>query len=452
MKSLSTSSMEVVRYYAAATEAQANGKPEEARQIFLKAVELDPNFGLGYQGLAVAARNLGKLEDAERYSSEALKHLDTMTARERFAVRGLYYTSSGDLHACVKEYGELIAQYAADAVAHNNRAFCLSKLRKMSEATDEQRQAGRILPKRLMYRANLAMFGNYAGDFQAAEGEVKAIEEPNDFATLAVAFAKLGQGLVPDATEIYQKLGTMSVRGASWAASGVADLALYEGRFSEAVRTFEQGAASDLASKNTDRAARKLTSLAYVHLLRGQKGPAIAAADKALLHSKAMPIRFFAARIFVEAGAVAKAQTIAAGLSSELPAEPQGYGKIIEGEIALRNGDQRQAVKILSEANELLDTWLGHFDLGRAYLDLKLYPQADSEFDRCIKRRGEALALLVDEEPTYGYFPPVYYYQGLVREGLNSARSADSYREYLKIRGNSKEDPLLPDIRRRAGR
>jgi hypothetical protein len=55
----------------------------------------------------------------------------------------------------------------------------------------------------------------------------------------------------------------------------------------------------------------------------------------------------------------------------------------------------------------------------------------------------------VDEEPTLGYFPPVYYYQGQVREGLKNAGFADSYREYLKIRGSSTEDPLLPDIRKR---
>ncbi len=52
MKSLSTTSMEVAGHYAAAIEAQANNKFEEARQSFLKTVELDPNFGLGYQGLA----------------------------------------------------------------------------------------------------------------------------------------------------------------------------------------------------------------------------------------------------------------------------------------------------------------------------------------------------------------------------------------------------------------
>jgi len=185
--------------------------------------------------------------------------------------------------------------------------------------------------------------------------------------------------------------------------------------------------------------------------MRGQKELAVAAAEKALLNSNTVPIRFLAARIFVESNAVARARTIAASLSAELPAEPQAYGKIVEGEIALKGGDPRQAIKILTDAGDVLDTWLGHFDLGRAYLELGAFPQADSEFDRCIKRRGEALSLLVDEEPTSGYFPPVYYYQGRVREGLKNPAFADSYRAYLDIRGKATEDPLLPEVRRRAG-
>jgi eukaryotic-like serine/threonine-protein kinase len=194
----------------------------------------------------------------------------------------------------------------------------------------------------------------------------------------------------------------------------------------------------------------KFVSVAYANLMRGQNGPAIAAAEKALRNSTAMPIRFLAGRILAEAGAAARAGTVASGLASEVPAEPQSYGKIIQGVIALKTGDPGQAVKILTDANSVLDTWLGHFDLGRAYLALRAFPQADSEFDRCIQRRGEALSLL-DSDPTYGYFPPVYYYQGRAREGLGTAGFADSYRAYLKIRGKSTEDPLLPDVRKRAG-
>jgi len=78
---------------------------------------------------------------------------------------------------------------------------------------------------------------------------------------------------------------------------------------------------------------------------------------------------------------------------------------------------------------------------------MERYPEADSEFDRCIKRRGEALSLFLDLS-TYGYFPPVYYYQGRAREGLKTAGFADSYKKYLSIRGAAGEDPLLPEARR----
>ena len=61
------------------------------------------------------------------------------------------------------------------------------------------------------------------------------------------------------------------------------------------------------------------------------------------------------------------------------------------------------------------------------------------------------LALFLDEEPTYGYLPPVYYYQGRVREAMKTTGFADSYKQYLAIRGNSTEDRLALDARKRAG-
>ena len=77
--------------------------------------------------------------------------------------------------------------------------------------------------------------------------------------------------------------------------------------------------------------------------------------------------------------------------------------------------------------------------------------EADSEFDTCIRRRGEVLELFNDDQPTYSYLPLVYYYQGRAREGLKSPGSAESYRTYVSIRGQAGEDPLLPDIRKRMG-
>ena len=242
----------------------------------------------------------------------------------------------------------------------------------------------------------------------------------------------------------------MGPTGQSAASLGLGDLAVYEGRYSDAIRIFEQGAAADLAAKTPDNAATKFASIAYAHLRAGKTGAAIAAADNAMLNARGMSDRYLAARVFAEAGAVDKAKAVAATLSKEPSAELRAHGKIIEGLIALKGGNAGDAITILTGASAILDTWLGHLDLGRAYLATKAFTQADSEFESCINRRGEAITLM-GEGATYGQFPIVYYYRGLAREGIGTAGFAESYREYLKIRGNSKEDPLLTEVRRRAG-
>jgi eukaryotic-like serine/threonine-protein kinase len=451
METLSATSLEVVRDYASAAQAMSNSRFEEARQHFSNAAARDSNFGLAHAGMAIASKNLSRQQDAEKHIKEAIRHLDGMTERERYRTRGLFYYITGDYQQCVKEFGDLTARYAADASARNNLALCLTYLRNMPKAVEEMRQVVNILPKRPLYRENLAQYADYNSDFDGAEREARAIPEQGMYALLAVAFAQLGRGQVAEAAETYQTLGKIDTLSASFAASGLGDLAMYEGRFGDAARIFAQGAAADLATKDPDRAANKFAALASAHLARKQKAAAIAAAEKALANSTAVNIRFLAARVFVEAGADERAQLLTTGLASELLAEPQTYAKILDGEKALRNGEARQAIKAFTEANALLDTWIGHFDLGRAYLEAGALTQADSEFDRCFKRRGEALALFLDEEPTYRVFPPVYYYQGRVREALGNARFAESYRAYLNIRGKSTEDPLLADVRRRAG-
>ena len=115
----------------------------------------------------------------------------------------------------------------------------------------------------------------------------------------------------------------------------------------------------------------------------------------------------------------------------------------------MRSADPRPAIKMLEDANALLDMWIGHFEMGRAYLATKQFAQAESEFDRANRRRGEALSLFLDEEPTYGFFPPVHYYWGQAREGLHLGSAAESYQAYTDLRGKAGEDVLLADARRR---
>jgi eukaryotic-like serine/threonine-protein kinase len=463
MASLSATSLEVVRHWVAGRDAASRNDYDEARRSYSKAVELDPKFGLGYAGLANVSANQTNQKDAEKYITEALRYVDGMTERERHTTRAGFYRLTGDYPQCVKEYGELLASYPADVAAHNNLAVCLANLREFGKAFNEVRQVVAILPNRAMYRVNLASFANFSSDFQTAEQEARKIKEPDVNALIALAFAQVGQGQLAQAMETYQAVGKISDYGASLAASGLGDLANIEGRFSDAARVLEQGAAQDLMYKRPDWAAAKFAALARTELWRGRPRAAIAAGEKARTNAgDSLSIQFMVARAFVEAGEIDRARPLVAAMASDVLAEPRAYAKIVEGEIALKSGNPRQAIEVLTEANTLLDTWLGHFALGRAYFEtaqalgdspraVAQFTQADSEFDRCLKRRGEALQLILGDEPTYAYLPPVYYYRGRVREGLKSAGFAESYRQYLTLRGNSKEDPLVPDVRQRAG-
>ena len=368
--------------------------------------------------------------------------------------RGIFYFVTGDYVKCVEEYSALTARYASDASAHNNLGICYSYLRNLPKTIEQMRLASEILPKRLLYRFNLAAFESLAGDFQIAGRDARStlqMDPSYEKGYVILAMTQLGQNELKEAAESYRKLETVSPTGASFAASGFADLALYEGRFSEAVRILEKGAAADLADKHADRAASKFAPLAYSKLLLGQRAEALSAAESALENSKDWKIQLLIGMIFAQTGEMAKARELSVSLASELQAAPQAYAKLVDAEIALADGKSRDAIRIFADANKLLDTWIGRFGLGRAYLADNAFAQADSEFDRCIERRGEAILLFMDEVPTYGYFPAVYYYQGRVRQGLKSPGAAKSYLTYLSIREKAGEDPLISEVRRLAG-
>jgi len=446
-------SLEVAHQYALGMDALFAGNMEGAQTTFSKAVELDPAFARAYAGLAAVYGNTGKTSDAEKYVKLAVEHTDRLTDRERYRVRGFYYKTTGDWQKCVDEYRELVKLYPADNVGQANLAGCYMHLRNAPKAVEAAKNAVEIVPQGALQRVALSFYDTYGGDLAGGEKEARtALEIHSSFsAYLALAESQIGQGQVPQATETYQAMHKLGPAGASLAAAGLADLANYQGRFAEATRLFEQGATADLAAKDQDSAAAKYAAISRTQVLRHENAQAVNAASKALTLSHEAPVRFLAALTFAETGDATKAQDLAAGLAAEPQVEAQTWAKILEGKLALHRGDKNEAIKALNDANALLDTWIGRFELGRAYLEAGLLVEADSEFDRCIRRRGEAVELLMDNVPTIGYFPAVYYYQGLVRQQLKNADYADSYRTYLSLRGQAGEDPLLPAIRRSIG-
>jgi len=456
-ETFTSSSIEAAQAYARGQELQFAGKYNDAVQQYLKAAEIDPDLGRAYTSIATIYANQGRMNDADTYFKLAFSKIDRMSDREKYRTRSAYYLVFRNPEKAIEELAELVRRYPADTAGLGNLALAYFYQRQMTKAVDLQRRALDANPKDVVNRVNAGLYAMYAGDFDSAIRDERAVLEVNPSlgtTYVGLALSQLALRRVAEATGTYQKLAGLDPLSASVAAVGLADLALSEGRGADAITILEKGIQDDSKNK-ADPASRaiKLDMLAESQLLAGHSAQALAAADKALAASKQNSVLFWAARIYLATGHEAKALAIAQDLGKELETDPQAYAKVIEGEVELKRGKAREAIKLFEEARKLADTWMGRFDAGRAYLELGSFAEAYDEFETCLKRQGEATAAFLDETPTYRLVPPVYYYLGRAQEGLNSPAAADSFKTFLSIREKGTEDQMMADARRRlAGR
>jgi serine/threonine protein kinase/tetratricopeptide (TPR) repeat protein len=452
-ETFTTTSLEAMHAYAEAQELDDLGKPDEAIDWLHKALDYDPNFGRAYAILAVVYYNRQQYQEARNYIQEALKRIDQMTDREKYRTRGIYSLITRNFKKAIEEYSALLNQFPGDYVAHANLALAYFFARNMPKALEEERLDIEHNPQSVTSRFNMTWYALAAGEFQAVEDEARTIWElqpDHEDVYVTLALSQLTQGRIAQATAAYEKLGTLSSMGASLAATGMADIAVYEGRLKDAVTILEKGIPFDRKNDWTYNAADKEIMLAQTQLSQGKKELALRTVDQAIEMNRNSEVLFSAAQLYLDAGQVDKARELAGELSKKIEPEPLVYAKLIGGQMSLVRGDKPSAIKIFQEAQDLLDTWLGRFLLGRAYLEAEAYAEAHSEFELCIKRQGEAASVFINDLPTFRYFPPVYYYLGRAQQGLGSEAAAESYQKFLKIK--EKADPgdrLVEDARKR---
>jgi tetratricopeptide (TPR) repeat protein len=252
-----------------------------------------------------------------------------------------------------------------------------------------------------------------------------------------------------EAAENYLKLKTLSSWGSSLGTIGLADIALYEGRLNDAIEILKRGIEVDLENKQSALAGDKMVMMAHAHLLLGQNDLAVKAADQAISTFQGPNVSVPVSLIYLQTGKKAEAESLRQKLDKRLENEPRAYAKIIEGEMSLKDGNIQQAITLFEESQKLLDTWLIHCSLGKAFLEAEAYAQAHQEFELCFKRRGEASSVFFTDVPSYYYFPPVLYYLGRASEGLGSPAAADSYQKFLEIKLKGDDDWMIEDARRR---
>ena len=449
-----TTSLEALNAYNRAQELIAEGKREEAIAEYKRAIEEDPEYGRAYSGLGVIYLSRGEYEKGKEYLRQALTHIESMTVRERHRTRLIWYGLTRDYQKIIEESIALLEKFPADSAAHGNLSYAYFMVRDMPKAAEHGEIMAEIYPEDIRPRFNLSWYALGAGDFELARQEAnKALElDPKyEGAYITLALSELGLEQSAQAEKAYEQLKTLSSWGASLGTMGLADIALYEGRLERAREILEKGIDADLENNTPGLAAEKMVMLAHTHLIFGENDLTLKLADQAYAERKEIDVKVPVSQIYLQVGRMDKASSIASELAKQLESEPRAYAKIIEGEISKKQGDIQKAIELFNESQQLLDTWLVHLSLGKAYLEAEAFTKAHSEFETCLRRRGEAASIFFNDHPSFYYFPQVHYYLGRVLEGLGSPAASDAYQKFLQIKLKGKGDWMIDDARRRLG-
>jgi tetratricopeptide (TPR) repeat protein len=422
-ESFTAASLEAAHAYAQAQDFQFTGDLEKAIERYQEAIRLDPDFGRAYAGVAAQMANLGRPLDAEKYYQAALARIDRMTERERYRTRGSYYAFSRNAEKAIQEFEALTTAFPSDTIGHANLALARFYKRDLAGALDENRRVSQIYPKYIAARNNGALYAMYAGQFETAIAEADEVLKLNPSyakAFVARALSQLALGQTADAQQTWRKLAVLSPAGASMAALGVADLALFEGRTKEAIATLETAIATDTAAKSLAAAAVKRIAIAQAYASVGDVAAALREADRALALATTDTIQFSVGQIYAQCGRAPQATKMAEALAAKLDADAQAYGRLLHAEIALAQKNARVALDDVKEAQRIADTWPGRLLLARTYFELGAFAEASSEFDIVTKRRGEATAMFLDDVPTYRVYAQVPKWITRVQESLKS--------------------------------
>ncbi len=450
-KIFTTSSVEAMKAYARAEEFIGQYKYDEAIEQYQIAINSDPDFGSAYVGLATIHSNLRQNQEAEKYYKEALARIDRMPEREKYRTLGAYFFRKRDFEKAIEYNSTLVEKYPADLSGNTNLGLAYYFTRNMKKAVEQGLRTIDLRPGNVDLHNHLIWYAIGAGDFELARQYSEKVLEINPGRQVCMFYSSLAliellQGRPEKAVEAYRTTETWGSAPASIAKTGLADLALYEGRLNDAKKILEKGIKED---SKFGYAARKLIMLAELQFSLGEKELALEAVEEAAKESDRLEIIFSAAQMYVQAGQEEKAKALAAKMSKIPEVDFQAYSKLVEGDIQLGKDDFEGAVRLYTEAQNLLNTWHGRFALGKAYLKNERYSQAVSEFGACLERKGEAVVMFLNDMPTSRYLPQIYYYMGRALEGMGNASASESYRDFLKIKEKGEADWMVEDVRRR---
>jgi len=156
LEQATTSSLEALQAYSLAQKAARENGAAQSLPYGQRAIELDPNFAMGYEAVGIHYYNLAEPARAGEYLAKAFQLREHASQRERLKITASYYSSvSGELDKAAQTYQETIASYPREIAAYNNLGIIFAEQGQYEKASEVTRQGIRLAPDQVTLHENL---------------------------------------------------------------------------------------------------------------------------------------------------------------------------------------------------------------------------------------------------------------------------------------------------------
>ncbi len=157
LEQATTSSLEALKAYSLGQKAASEYGSSQSLPYHQHAVELDPNFAMGYEAVGIHYFNLAEPARASEYLAKAFQLREHTSERERLKITASYYSSvTGELDKAERTYQETIASYPRGIPGYNNLGIVFAEEGQYEKAVEVTRKGIRLQPSEITLQENLA--------------------------------------------------------------------------------------------------------------------------------------------------------------------------------------------------------------------------------------------------------------------------------------------------------
>ena len=164
-----TSSLDALKAYSLGAKTLGEKGPADGLPYFQHAIELDPNFALGYSALGDDYNSMGEVGRASEDYAKAFELRVHTSEREKLTITANYYLNvTGELDKAARAYQELIESYPRDSRSYNELGNVLTGQGQYQKAADAYRESRRLDPNHAAAYTNLCNTEMALGRFEEA--------------------------------------------------------------------------------------------------------------------------------------------------------------------------------------------------------------------------------------------------------------------------------------------